>query len=306
MVSARPIVTAAVLSRAVVVIARSRAARRNMPSAAGSTSDADTMSEAIAAATSRQRLEARDGRASMSDSTLLDRRLAAARRDAVVGRCRGAARAARSAAGGASTGFTAPHVRPRHRCGRPRRARIAATLGLSRRVHVVDSPLVDTPTVIGWVKPVILLPIAAFAGLSPSQVEAILAHELAHIRRHDFLVNLLQTFAETMLFYHPAVWWLSARIRTEREHCCDSVALSVCGDAVSYAEALVELESWRTVHSRLAVAATGGTLMTQSSPSARCARRRSPALVRSAGRRRRRDARHLRRRRVALPPRCAA
>ena len=82
-------------------------------------------------------------------------------------------------------------------------ARIAASLGLSRRVHVVDSPHVDTPTVIGWMKPVILLPIAAFAGLSPSQVEAILAHELAHIRRHDFLVNLLQTFAETLLFYHP-------------------------------------------------------------------------------------------------------
>src|SRR5262245_48884679 len=76
-------------------------------------------------------------------------------------------------------------------------ARIAATLGLSRSVHVVDSPLVDTPTVIGWVKPVILLPVAAFAGLSPLQVEAILAHELAHIRRHDFLVNLLQTCAET-------------------------------------------------------------------------------------------------------------
>jgi uncharacterized protein (TIGR03435 family) len=142
-------------------------------------------------------------------------------------------------------------------------ARIAATLGLPHRVRVVDTALVDTPTVIGWFKPVILLPIAAFAGLSPSQVEAILAHELAHVRRHDFLVNLLQTFAETILFYHPAVWWLSARIRAEREHCCDAVALSVCGDAISYAEALVELETRRTVHTRLALAATGGTLMTR-------------------------------------------
>jgi uncharacterized protein (TIGR03435 family) len=147
-------------------------------------------------------------------------------------------------------------------------ARLAATLGLSHRVHVVDSTLVDTPTVIGWMKPVILLPVAALAGLSPSQVEAILAHELAHIRRHDFPVNLLQIFAETILFYHPAVWWLSARIRAERELCCDGIALSVCGDAVSYAEALVELESRRSVapshpHSRLAVAATGGTLMTR-------------------------------------------
>ena len=142
-------------------------------------------------------------------------------------------------------------------------ARIAASLGLARRIHVVDSSLVDTPTVIGWMKPVILLPIAAFAGLSSSQIDAILAHELAHIRRHDFLVNLLQTLTETVLFYHPAVWWLSARIRAEREHCCDEVALSVCGDAVSYAEALVELESWRKSHATLAVAATGGTLMTR-------------------------------------------
>jgi uncharacterized protein (TIGR03435 family) len=141
--------------------------------------------------------------------------------------------------------------------------RLAAALGLSRRVHVVDSSRVETPTVIGWISPVILLPIAAFAGLSSSQVEAILAHELAHVRRHDFLVNLLQTFAETVLFYHPAVWWLSARIRTEREHCCDDVALSVCGDAVSYAEALLELDSRRRAHTALAIAATGGTLVTR-------------------------------------------
>src|SRR4029453_14342717 len=84
-----------------------------------------------------------------------------------------------------------------------------------------------------------------------------------HIRRHDFLVNLLQTVAETVLFYHPAVWWLSARIRVEREHCCDEVALSVCGDAVSYAEALVELESRRRANAPLTTAPTGGTLMTR-------------------------------------------
>ena len=93
---------------------------------------------------------------------------------------------------------------------------IAASLGLTRAVRVVDSALVDTPTVVGWLKPVILLPLAAFAGLSPVQVDAILAHELAHIRRHDFLVNLLQTLTETLLFYHPAIWWLSSRIRAER------------------------------------------------------------------------------------------
>ena len=98
------------------------------------------------------------------------------------------------------------------------------------------------PTVIGWLKPVVLLPASALAGLTPRQLEAILAHELAHIRRHDYLVNLLQTLVETLLFYHPAVWWLSRRIRVERENCCDDLAVSLCGDPVAYAAALADLE----------------------------------------------------------------
>ena len=138
---------------------------------------------------------------------------------------------------------------------------IALRLGLTRRFTVVDSVLVATPTVIGWLRPVILLPVAAMAGLSPRQVEAILAHELAHIRRHDFLINFLQTVAETMLFYHPAVWWLSGRIRTEREHCCDDVAVAVSGDAAEYAAALAELASWSISSPALAMAATRGPLV---------------------------------------------
>jgi uncharacterized protein (TIGR03435 family) len=147
---------------------------------------------------------------------------------------------------------------------------VAGTLGLSRAIHVVDSVAIDTPTVIGWLRPVILLPIAALANLTPGQVQAILAHELAHVQRHDFLVNLLQAVAETLLFYHPAVWWLSSRIRAEREHCCDDVAVAVCGDPVDYADALTTLASWaclRTVDAAarpaasLAVAATGGSLL---------------------------------------------
>ena len=138
---------------------------------------------------------------------------------------------------------------------------IAPRLGLRRRFSVVDSTRVNTPTVIGWLQPIVLLPIAAMAGLSPRQVEAILAHELAHIRRHDFAINLLQTLAETVLFYHPAVWWLSARIRTEREHCCDDVAVAVSGDATEYAAALAELASWSLVHQGLAMAATRGPLV---------------------------------------------
>ena len=108
--------------------------------------------------------------------------------------------------------------------------RLMRTLHIQRRVRLLMSSDVDVPTVIGWLKPAVLLPMSAVSGLSLVQIEAILAHELAHIRRHDYLVNLLQTLLETLLFYHPAVWWLSGRIRAEREHCCDDLAVEVCGD----------------------------------------------------------------------------
>ena len=139
--------------------------------------------------------------------------------------------------------------------------RLAYRLGLPAAAHVVESTLVDVPTVVGWLRPAILLPVAALASLTPAQVEAILAHELAHIRRHDYAVNVLQTLAETLLFYHPAVWWLSNRIRAEREHCCDEIAVAVCGDPVGYAQALAELESRRMVATTMAMAATGGSLI---------------------------------------------
>jgi uncharacterized protein (TIGR03435 family) len=139
--------------------------------------------------------------------------------------------------------------------------RLTQRLGLRRVIHVVDSAHADTPTVIGWLRPVILLPVSAMANLTPAQVDAILAHELAHIRRHDFLVNAGQTVAETLLFYHPAVWWISSRIRTEREHCCDDVAVEICGDPVVYAEALTELAARSVTDTRFAVAATGGSLI---------------------------------------------
>lgn len=139
--------------------------------------------------------------------------------------------------------------------------RLTKTLHISRPVKLLQSSSVDVPTVIGWLKPTILLPIGALAGLSPLQVEAILAHELAHVRRHDYLVNLLQTVVETLLFYHPAVWWLSRRIRIEREHCCDDLAVSLCGDPVVYARALADLEELRDANAHLAMAANGGSLV---------------------------------------------
>ena len=143
-------------------------------------------------------------------------------------------------------------------------ARLARRLHIARAVTLLESRMVDVPTVIGFLKPVVLLPASALAGLSTQQVEAILAHELAHIRRHDYLVNLLQTLVETLLFYHPAVWWISRRIRVERENCCDDLAVSLCGDPVAYATALADLEALRssgpTPERHIAMAATGGSL----------------------------------------------
>lgn len=140
-------------------------------------------------------------------------------------------------------------------------ARIAAELGLERPVRVARSTLVESPSVIGWFEPMILVPTAALAGLSPHQLAMILAHELAHIRRHDYLVNALQTVVETLLFFHPAVHWISDRIRQEREECCDAVAVRFGGDAVAYARALTELEELRGMRAALALAATGGVLL---------------------------------------------
>ncbi|NOT24809.1 MAG: M56 family metallopeptidase [Acidobacteria bacterium] len=137
---------------------------------------------------------------------------------------------------------------------------IARRLGIRTFVRVVETTEVDSPTALGWLRPVILLPIAALANLTPVQVEAILTHELIHIRRHDYVINVLQTIAETVLFYHPAVWWTSRQIRIEREHYCDDVAVQVCGDPVEYAAALTELEEWRSREVSLALAATGGSL----------------------------------------------
>src|SRR5437763_1558840 len=105
------------------------------------------------------------------------------------------------------------------------------------------------------------MPATAFTGLSVEQIGALLVHELAHVRRHDDLVNLLQTVAETLLFYHPAVWWVSRSIRNERENCCDDLAVEICGNPVAYVRALTELEQMRGRTPRLAMAADGSSLL---------------------------------------------
>jgi GWxTD domain-containing protein len=134
---------------------------------------------------------------------------------------------------------------------------IADRLGITRSVRFVRALHIDTPCTYGWWKPVVVLPLSALTNLPPAQVEAILAHELAHVARYDYLVNLLQTLIETLLFYHPAVWWLSSRIRQEREVCSDVMAVELCGDRLQYSRALLALEECRA---SLAPAAGGGSL----------------------------------------------
>jgi TonB family protein len=140
-------------------------------------------------------------------------------------------------------------------------ARLGARMGVRRPVAVWISALADGPSVVGWIRPLILLPSATLLGLTPEQLEAVLAHEMAHIRRFDYAVNLLQMLIETLLFYHPAVWWVSARMRHERELCCDDLAVESCDNALCYARALTRLERLRLVAPGMAMASTGGPLL---------------------------------------------
>lgn len=137
----------------------------------------------------------------------------------------------------------------------------ASWSGLNRPVRLLVSPVVGVPTVIGWLRPAILVPASALTGLPVEHITALLAHELAHIRRHDYLANMLQSIAEAFLFYHPAVWWISGEIRTERELCCDDLAVAASDDALTYASALAQLESIQPSRLKTVLAANGGSLL---------------------------------------------
>jgi uncharacterized protein involved in exopolysaccharide biosynthesis/beta-lactamase regulating signal transducer with metallopeptidase domain len=134
-------------------------------------------------------------------------------------------------------------------------------LGVSRPVRLLKSALVEVPTVIGWLRPVILLPASAMTGLTPGQLEVLLAHELAHVRRLDYVVNAFQCLVETLMFYHPVAWWISRNVREERENCCDDLVIDVCGDRLAYALALATMEGLRGELPDLAFAASGGSLL---------------------------------------------
>ena len=137
---------------------------------------------------------------------------------------------------------------------------LARRMGLTRPVAILESARVQVPVVVGHLRPLILLPVSLASQLPVAQLEAILAHELAHVRRHDYLVNLWQTLAETVLFYHPAVWWLSRRLRQERENCCDDLAVAVVENRVEYGRALLAVAQLQAHPTALALGVRGGSL----------------------------------------------
>jgi beta-lactamase regulating signal transducer with metallopeptidase domain len=138
-------------------------------------------------------------------------------------------------------------------------AGIIKRLDITHHVRLFSSSIVSVPSVIGWMKPVVLIPSACLSGMSVIELEAILMHELAHVRRHDYLVSVLQSVVEALLFYHPAVWWISDQIRIERENCCDDLAVQTCGSAHTYVSALMHLEEQRQLQPMLA--ATGSNIL---------------------------------------------
>ena len=154
-------------------------------------------------------------------------------------------------------------IRPLTAAWQRRVARLRASLGVRRAVRVLQSARVHVPIVIGWLKPVILVPVGAFAGLTPAQLELILMHELAHIRRNDYLVNLMQVVVETLLFYHPVVRWVSRVLREERENCCDDLVVTSSGDALAYARALAELAGAQSLALQTSVGSDGGKLLSR-------------------------------------------
>lgn len=154
---------------------------------------------------------------------------------------------------------------PCHRADRLRweasLARLAHRFGVTRtvRLRIVDT--LASPVTAGWWRPVVLVPASLVSGMPPDLLGALLAHEMAHIKHHDYLVNLLQNVIETVLFYHPAVWWISHRVRVERELMADDLAARTLGEPRRLALALSELEKLQFSTHHLAQAANGGNLM---------------------------------------------
>lgn len=122
---------------------------------------------------------------------------------------------------------------------------LSKELNISKPVTLLESALAKSPVVIGFFKPVILMPLSLLSNFSPEQVEAILRHELAHIRRNDYIVNMIQSVAEIIFFFNPSVWWISSLIRDEREHCCDELAVNGNMNKRVFVEALLSFQEYQ-------------------------------------------------------------
>jgi bla regulator protein blaR1 len=133
-------------------------------------------------------------------------------------------------------------------------------MAISRPVELHESAQIHVPMLIGWRRPAVLLPVRVAQQLTADRVRAVLAHELAHVRRRDYAMNLWQLAADTVVIHHPAARWLSRRVRLEREYSCDDEAIALTADAASYAAALADLEDARSAHA-LPLAAASGTLL---------------------------------------------
>lgn len=136
---------------------------------------------------------------------------------------------------------------------------LAKQLGIRRTLHIFSLSGLRIPSVLGCLKPTLLVPVSFFTGVESRYLEAIILHELAHIKRHDYVLNLIQVVIEILGFFHPAIWWMSKRIREERENCCDDMAIAAMGDKLIYVKSLVYLEESKSNES-LVVAANGGNL----------------------------------------------
>ena len=134
---------------------------------------------------------------------------------------------------------------------------LSNNIGIKQLVEIYESSKVKAPIAMGYLKPVILLPLGMLTGLPQEQVEAIIIHELAHIKRYDFILNLIQTLIETIFFYHPVVWWVTSTIDSERENCCDDLTLKLCGGSLVYFKALYNLQQICSEENELALAAIG-------------------------------------------------
>lgn len=137
---------------------------------------------------------------------------------------------------------------------------LARQMGIRMPVRIMQSTKISSPLVMGSLKPMVLIPASIIGQMQPSQMEYILLHELAHIRRWDYLANIVQSLAEVLLFFHPVVWLVSKQIRQERENCCDELVLTYNEDKIQYAKALLSLETMRQSGSGMAMAANGGKL----------------------------------------------